>query len=397
MRNGETPSKKNTINKNTMITSAVATFHKLTLKKKIEIIKDFSNLNNEDLKLIKKYQELPDFLDTENNIGPFKIATNFLINSKDYFVPMEIEEPSVVAAASNGAKLIREGDGFFGKYLSNEMIGQIQILDVKGFQAAKNNIERNKDKILKLANETQPQLLKLGGGAKDFEVKKIKNYLVFYLIVNPKDALGANMINTMLEKISPLLAEFSGGKIGGVIISNFGERRMVFVEGKIPIEKLEKREFNGKESAERILNFMDLAKKDIFRAVTHNKGVMNGIDAVLIASGNDFRAAESAVHSFAAKSGRYSPLTDWKIEKGFLKGEIKIPLPVATVGGATNTKKAQLAKKILRVKNAAEFGVVCAAVGLANNLAAIFAITTEGIQKGHMKLHQEFLKKRNNL
>lgn len=394
MKNGEIPLRKNIVNKNIMITSAVGTFHKLPLKKKIEIIREFSDLNNEDLELIKKYQELPDFLDIENNIGPFKIATNFLINGKDYFVPMEIEEPSVVAAASKAAKLVREGGGFLGKYLSNEMVGQIQILKIKNFKTAKNNIERNKDKILKLANETQPQLVKLGGGAKDFELKKIKDYLVFYLIVNPKDALGANMINTMLEKISPYLAEFSRGKIGGMIISNFGERRMVCVEGKVPIEKLEREGLSGKEAAERILNFVDLGKNDVFRAITHNKGVMNGVDAVLIATGNDFRAVESAVHSFAGKNGKYSPLTDWKVEKGFLKGEIKIPLPAATVGGATNTKKAQLAKKILRVKDAGEFGVLCAAVGLSNNLAAIFAIVTEGIQKGHMKLHQEFLEKR---
>lgn len=378
------------------LTSAIPNFHKLSLEKKLKIIKKFSRLNKEDMILIKKYQKLPDFLNIENNIGPFKIATNFLINKKEYFVPMEIEEPSVVAAASKGAKFIREGGGFFGKYLSNEMIGEILILKVKNFEEVKKKIIKEKEKILSMANETQKELLKLGGGAKSFELKKVKNYLVFYLIVNPKDALGANMINTMLEKISPYLAKLSGGIICGSIVSNFGGKRLVFVEGKVPIEKLKNDKFNGRETAQRILYFLDLAKNDVFRAITHNKGIMNGIDAVLIATGNDFRAVESAVHSFAFKKRKYSPLTDWKIENGFLKGEIKIPMPVATVGGATNTKKAKLAKKILGINDAEKLGIICASVGLANNLAAIFAIVTEGIQKGHLKLHKEFLEKSTN-
>ena len=201
------------------------------------------------------------------------------------------------------------------------------------------------------------------------------------------------MLNTMLERISPYLAKISKGEIGGAIVSNFSPKRVVFVEGKVPIEKLKRGGFEGKEAAKRLLGFLDLAKNDIFRAVTHNKGIMNGIDAVLLATGNDFRAVEAAVHSFAIKKGKYSPLTNWKIENEFLKGEIKIPLPLATVGGATNTRKARLAKKILRVKEAEELGIVCAAVGLSNNLAALSAIVTEGIQKGHLKLHQEFLEK----
>ena len=376
-----------------IMTSVIRSFHKFSLEEKIKILKKFSNLNKEDLILIKKYQKLPDFLNIENNIGPFKIATNFLINGKDYFVPMEIEEPSVVAAASKGAKLIRGGGGFFGRYLSNEMIGETLILKVKNFEKAKKKIIKEKEKILKIANETQKELLRLGGGAKDFKLEKIRDYLVFYLTVDPKDAFGANMINTMLEKISPYLAKLSGGIIGGSIISNFGGERLVFIEGKVPIEKLKNGKFSGKEVAERILYFLDLAKNDIFRAITHNKGIMNGIDAVLLATGNDFRAVESAVHSFASKDKRYLPLSDWKIENGFLKGEMKIPLPVATVGGATNTKKAKIAKKILRIENAKELGIICAGVGLSNNLAAILAIVTEGIQRGHMKLHQEFLKK----
>ena len=246
------------------MTSDIPSFHKFSLEEKIKILKKFSNLNKEDLILIKKYQKLPDFLNIENNIGPFKIATNFLINGKDYFVPMEIEEPSVVAAASKGAKLIRGGGGFFGRYLSNEMIGETLILKVKNFEKEKKKIIKEKEKILKIVNETQKELLRLGGGAKDFKLEKIRDYLVFYLTVDPKDAFGANMINTMLEKISPYLAKLSGGIIGGSIISNFGGERLVFIEGKVPIEKLKNGKFSGKEVAERILYFLDLAKNDIF-------------------------------------------------------------------------------------------------------------------------------------
>jgi hydroxymethylglutaryl-CoA reductase len=377
-------------------TSFLPGFHKLSLPEKLRIIKEFAGLSKEDLVLIKKYQALPDFLDLENNLGPFKIATNFLINKKDYLVPMEIEEPSVVAAASRAAKLIREGGGFFGKCLGNEMVGQLQLIGIDGFQKVKRKILSQKEKILKIANQTNPFLFKIGGGAKDLKVKKRGNFLVLYLVCDPKDAMGANIINTMLEKISPFLEKITGKKSGAKIISNYVEKRMVMVEGKVPIEKLAQKNFSGKEVAQAVLNCQKLAELDVWRAVTHNKGVMNGIDALALATGNDFRAVESAVHSFASKSGKYKPVTKWEIENGFLKGKIKIPLPLATVGGATSTKKARLAFKILRVQDSQELRIVAASVGLANNLAALSVLGTEGIQKGHMKLHREFLKKIKN-
>ncbi len=376
-------------------TSFLPNFHKFSLKEKIRILKDFAQLNKEDLTLIKKYQQLPDFLDVENNIGPFKIATNFLINKKDYLVPMEIEEPSVVAAACRGAKLIRKGGGFFGKYLKNEMVGEVQLLKVKNFNEAKKKILKFKKEILEIANQTDKFLVKISGGAKDLTTKKIKDFLVVYLHVDPKDALGANIINTMLEKIAPFLAKISKGKIGARIVSNFAKERVVVVEGKVPIKELVLKNFSGKEVAEKILLVQKLAQFDLYRAVTHNKGIMNGIDAVALATGNDFRAIESAVHSFAQRTGKYQPLSEWKIEGDFLKGKIKLPLPIATVGGATQTKKAKLALKILKVKNAQELGVVAASVGLANNLAALSVLATEGIQKGHMRLHKEFIEKIN--
>jgi len=377
------------------ITSRIPRFYKLPLAKKIKIIASFSSLDKEDLKLINQHQRIPDFVDLENNLGPFKIATNFLVNNKDYFVPMEIEEPSVVAGASRAAKLIREGGGFFGKYLGNQMIGQLQLIGIRNFEKAKKKILENRTEILKRANETNKFLLRISGGAKDLKIKKVKNFLVLYLFVDCKDAMGANIVNTMLEEIAPSLAKIVRAEVGVRIISNFAKKRVVFVEGKVPIEKLDLKKFSGTKVAQRILDGQKLAEWDVYRAVTHNKGAMNGIDAVALATGNDFRAIESGVHSFAARDGKYKPITRWRIEKKFLKGEIKIPLAIATVGGATATKKAGLALKILGVKNAQELGVVTASVGLANSLAALSVLDTEGIQRGHMKLHQEFLRKTN--
>lgn len=373
--------------------SAIPNFHKFSLKEKIEILAKFANLDENDLNLLKIYQKLPDFSPLENNIGPFKIGTNFLVNGRDYFVPMETEEPSVVAAASRAVKLIREGGGFKGKYLGNEMIGQLQLFGVKNFRKTGEKILENKGEILKIANEANEFLFKIGGGAKDLEVRKIKGFLVLHLFVNPKDAMGANIVNTMLEKIALFVAEITGAKIGVRIISNFAEKRVVFVEGRVPVEKLALGNFSGKKVVKGILNAQKLADSDVYRAVTHNKGVMNGIDAVALATGNDFRAIEAGVHAFASGDGNYKPITKWKLEKNFLKGEIKIPLAIATIGGATGTKKAKLALKILKVKSAQELGMVAASVGLANNLAALSVLGTEGIQKGHMRLHEDFVKK----
>lgn len=379
--------------KNTIYLPSSTKFYKLPLSKKIKILKEFTHLDKKDLLLIKKYQNLPDFIDFENNIGPFKIATNFLVNNKDYFVPMETEEPSVVAAASRGAKLVKAGGGFQGKYLGNEILGQVQLIGIKNFQKAKEKILKAKEKILKIANETDKFLFKLSAGAKDVKVKKVGNFLVVYLSVNPKDALGANIVNKMVEKIAPFISKITNAKLGARIVSNFTKKRIVKVEAKVPFKKLIFKNFSGEKVAENILEIQRLAELDLYRAVTHNKGIMNGIDAVCLATGNDFRAVESAIHSFASQSGKYKPISDWEIEGGFLKGKIEIPMPLAIVGGATVTQKAKLALKILRVKTAQELGIVSASVGLANNLSALFALATEGIEKGHLKIHRQFVKK----
>ncbi len=377
------------------LTSAVQGFAKLSLEDKIKILTEFSDLNEEDLNLLKKYRELPDFLELENNIGPFKIATNFLVNGKDYFVPMELEEPSVVAAASRIAKLVRAEGGFKGEYLDSKMIGQLQLLDVKNLGEAKENLMKEKEEILKIANESNKIIFELGGGARDIELREVETErgknLVLHLFVDTLDAMGANVINTMLEAITPTVTKITGGRYCLRIISNFADKRIVSVTAKIKIENLAIGNYSGEEVVKGILDAYALARKDIYRASTHNKGCMNGIDAVTLATGNDWRAIEAGVHSYAARN-RYTSITDLSVKDGFLVGKIEIPMAIASIGGATNSKKARLAMKILRVKNAKELGVVVASVGLANNIGALSALGSEGIQKGHMRMHEEFVK-----
>ena len=379
------------------LTSAVPGFAKLPLEEKIKILAEFSNLNEDDLNLLKKYRELPDFLELENNIGPFKIATNFLVNGKDYFVPMELEEPSVVAAASRIAKLVRAEGGFKGEYLDSKMIGQLQLLDIENIEEAKENLLKEKKEILKIANESNKVIFELGGGARNIELREVETErgknLILHLIVDTLDAMGANVVNTMLEAITPIVTEITGGRYCLRIISNFADKRIVSVTGKIKIENLAIGNYSGEDVAKGILDAYALAKTDIYRASTHNKGCMNGIDAVTLATGNDWRAIEAGAHSYAARNG-YTSITDLKVEGDFLVGKIEIPMAIASIGGATNSKKARLAMKILRVQNAKELGVVVASVGLANNLGALSALGSEGIQKGHMRMHKEFIKLR---
>lgn len=392
-----------------VLTSAVKGFAKLSLEEKINILSEFSDLNEEDLNLLKKYRELPDFLELENNIGPFKIATNFLVNGKDYFVPMELEEPSVVAAASRIAKLVRAEGGFKGEYLDSKMIGQLQLLDVKNIcsegtmhrsedeciEEVKEKLLEKKEEILKIANESNKIIFELGGGARDIELREIETErgknLVLHLIVDTLDAMGANVINTMLEAITPIVTDITGGRYCLRIISNFADKRIVSVTAKIKVENLAIGNYSGEKVANGILDAYALAKTDIYRASTHNKGCMNGIGAVVLATGNDWRAIEAGVHSYAART-KYTSITELSVENGFLVGKIEIPMAIASIGGATNSKKARLAMKILRVKNAKELGVVVASVGLANNLGALSALGSEGIQKGHMRMHEEFIK-----
>ncbi len=326
----------------------------------------------------------------ENVIGttefPLGIAVNFLINNRDYMIPMAIEEPSVVAAASYAAKLARPG-GFKTSSTPPIMIGQIQLLKVKDPELAKQNILLKKQSILDLANSRDSVLIKFGGGAKDIEINIIETnrgvMLIANLLVDVRDAMGANAVNTMAEAVTPLLEEITGGEARLRIISNLAVKRLARAKA------VWNKDVIGTEAVEKILDAYEFANNDQFRCTTHNKGAMNGVDAVTIATGNDFRAIEAGAHSYAARSGSYKPLSKfYKDPEGNLIGEIELPVAVGIIGGSIRTNPvAQISLKILGVKTASELGEILAAVGLAQNFAALRALVTEGIQRGHMRLH----------
>jgi len=328
----------------------------------------------------------------ENVVGaipiPMGIAVNFLINGRDYLIPMAIEETSVVAAASYGAKMTRSKGGIFTSSTDPIMIGQIQTVKVKDPYYARMAILDAKDKILEKANEQDPLLVSLGGGAKDLRVKVIHTIrgpmVITELLVNCKDAMGANAVNTMAEAVAPLIERITGGRVILRIISNLATERLARAWTVV-----DKKEVGGEEIVDGILDAYAFATADPYRAATHNKGILNGIIAVALATCNDHRAIEAGAHAYAARTGFYSPLSVWeKNEDGDLVGSIELPLAVGIIGGATKVHPiAKIALKILGVKTAQELAEVMAAVGLAQNLAALRALAHEGIQRGHMSLH----------
>ncbi|MEM0505367.1 MAG: hydroxymethylglutaryl-CoA reductase, degradative [Sulfolobales archaeon] len=377
-----------------MYTSRIAGFYKLRVDERANMIKELVGLTDEELNLIKTSKIGLNIADKmiENVIGTFElplgIATNFLINNKDYLIPMVIEEPSVVAAASNGARMCREGGGLFAVGTESLMFSQIQLVGVTSPHTAAMKIIQNKDEILRIANEKDPILVGLGGGAKDLEVRVIQSpvgpMVITHLIVDVKDAMGANAVNTMAEAVAPFIEKLTGGKVLLRIISNLADRRLVRVWTKVPKEVV-----GGPEVVDGIVYAWAFAASDPYRAATHNKGIMNGIVAVGLATGQDTRALEAGAHAYAARSGRYTTLSTWeKDENGDLVGYLEMPMAVGIVGGATRVNPiAKISLKILGVKSARELAEVMGSVGLAQNLAALRALVSEGIQKGHMKLH----------
>ncbi|MEM0492955.1 MAG: hydroxymethylglutaryl-CoA reductase, degradative [Candidatus Thermoplasmatota archaeon] len=373
--------------------SMVSGFYKLPVEKRVEFVKDFSGLTDDETRLLYSTLDIvtADRM-IENVIGvfdlPLGVAVNFLINGKDYLVPMAIEESSVVAAASNAAKIARSKGGFKASCSDPLMIGQIQLLDVKDVVEGAQAIIKHKDMILKVANEQDKTLVGIGGGAKDVEVRILDSPLgkmiVAHLIVDVRDAMGANAVNTMCEAIAPLLESITNGKVRLRILSNLADKRLAKASAVFDKERI-----GGESVVDAFLESYTLATIDPYRAATHNKGIMNGIDAVIIATGNDFRAIEAGAHAYATRSGYYSALTKYhKNKEGDLVGEIELPVPVGVVGGAANMHpKARLCRKILGVSNARELSEVIASVGLAQNFAALLALSTVGIQKGHMSLH----------
>jgi len=327
----------------------------------------------------------------ENVVGamtlPLGIATNFKVNGQDYLVPMAIEEPSVVAAASNAARMARDLGGFIATDTGPVMIAQIQTVEVPTPFAAKDKIIEVKEELLELANEQDPILVRFGGGARDIRVRifdtAVGVMLVCELIVDCRDAMGANAVNTMAEALAPRIEKITGGRVILRILSNLAEFRLVRVRATF-----DKKLLGGDEVVNDIVAAWAFAEADPYRCATHNKGIMNGIDAVVVATGNDFRAIEAGAHSYAAVGG-YSSLTKYERDPdGNLVGSIEIPMAVGLVGGATKVHPvARACVKILGVKTALELGHIIASVGLAQNLAALRALASEGIQKGHMALH----------
>jgi len=385
----------------TDFSSDISGFYKLSLEERQHQLVKILNLNQEEFELMRTLGYFsPSQIDRliENVVGsyqlPLGIAFNFKVNSKDYIIPMVIEEPSVVAAASKIAKIARENGGFVSEEVKSIMFSQIQLTNVKDIDKAKENIAKNKDKILSIANEQDPLLNQLGGGAKDIEVREIETrkgkMLILHLLVDVRDAMGANVVNTMAEAVSPYIEDICNAKIYLRIVSNLATHRIARSRAVFDKDLL-----GGEEVVEGILNAYEFAVADPYRATTHNKGIMNGIIALTLATGNDTRAIEAGAHAYASLGGSYKPLTKFDLDSdGNLVGEIEIPLAFGIIGGITKTHPmARLALKILNVESSGELAQVAAALGLAQNVGALRALASEGIQKGHMALHSRNIAK----
>lgn len=381
--------------------SDISGFYKLSLKERQIQLAKLVNLEQKDIDLLQSLGYFsPDQINMliENVVGsyqlPMGVALNFKVNGKDYVIPMVIEEPSVVAAASNMAKVARKLGGFQSEKVKSIMISQIQLTHIQDIDRAKEKIQKNKEHILKIANEQDPTLNELGGGALDIEVRQIETrkgkMIILHLLVDVLDAMGANIVNTMAEAVSPYIEELCGAKIYLRIVSNLATERLAKCRAVFDKDLL-----GGEEVVEGILNAYEFALADPYRATTHNKGIMNGIVALALATGNDTRALEAGAHAYAAIEGRYKPLTRYDLDsEGNLVGEIEIPLAFGIIGGITRTHPmARLALKILNVESAGELSQVAAALGLAQNVGALRALASEGIQKGHMTLHSRNIAK----
>ena len=381
--------------------SSFSGFYKLSPQERLAAVVKETGISEEDAKKIAEPSlpvELADKM-VENVIGtytlPMGVALNFIINGKDVIIPMVTEEPSVIAAASNSAKMARMTGGFTTSFTGPIMIAQVQIVDVPAPEFAKSAILQHKEDIKKICNDKDPVLVKFGGGFHDLDVRIIETkagtMVILHLLVNVGDAMGANAVNSMAEAVAPYVEQITGGKVYLRNLSNLATYRLARASAVYKKESLSKTgdPVEGAQIVDKILEAYAFAAADPYRAATHNKGIMNGITAAVIATGNDTRAIESGAHSYAAIKGRYTSLTVWeKDANGDLVGTIEVPMAVGLVGGATKTHPgAQAAVKILGVKTAAELAQIYAAVGLAQNLAAIKALATEGIQRGHMKLH----------
>ena len=385
-----------------MTDSSIPKFFEKSHEEKLDIVCNFTDLNDDELNHLKNATGGIDFEHAnkmiENAIGTFSlplgIATNFKINNKDYLIPMVIEEPSVIAAASKAAKIAKLHGGFTARVDGNISIGQIQIREKMGLNERmdiEEKIQAGSEQILELANSKSNTLTKLGKGAKEILCKEVSSndldngtYMIIELMIDVGDAMGANVTNTMCEAVAPLIEKLTGKTTLLRILSNYSTKRMVTATATF-----DKDAVGGEQVVNDMISAFDFADNDVYRAVTHNKGVMNGAISVANATGQDSRAIEAAAHAYASHTGRYRSLTQWsKDNDGHLVGKFEIPLSVGIVGGVTNNHPiAKLCTKILNLKNVQELSCIIASTGLAQNFAAMRALATEGIQKGHMKLH----------
>lgn len=386
-------------------TSRLPGFYKRTLPERAALVAEWAQLTPAEQAVLLGVAGLTaaqgDQM-VENAIGvyglPLAVATNFLINGRDYLIPMTIEEPSVVAAVSNAAKAFRAGGGFVTSSDDPIMIGQLQVLDVADLYVAAGAVMAHKAALLAEADRVGGSIVKRGGGARDLQVRLLSEsavgpMLIVHLLMDVRDAMGANAINTAVEHLAPHIEAITGGRVNLRILSNLTDQRKARVEGVIPAAELATEALSGEQVVRAIVEAGVFAEADPYRAATHNKGIMNGIDAVIIATGNDWRAIEAGAHAYAARDGQYRSLTRWwQDADGNLRGALELPLAVGIVGGATRVHPAaQVALKILNVSSAQELSEVIAAVGLAQNFAAIRALSTDGIQRGHMRMHAKQL------
>lgn len=387
-----------------MKTSRISGFYNKTVEERRDIISDMHDFSEAETRdLLSKEALSVDTADkmVENVIGtyplPLGLGLNFIINKKEYKVPMAIEEASVIASVSKMGKLVREAGGFQAESKNRLMIGQIQVIGCEDFKKAKEAVLIHKQALIKEANDAYPSMLARGGGTEDLDVRIINEeeespyskMLVIHVYINTCDAMGANMINTVVESLAPSVEKITKGKVYLRILSNYADRSLAKATCVIPPALLKDKGFTGEEVRDGIVQAYEFAASDPYRAATHNKGIMNGIDAVVIATGNDWRAVEAGAHAYAARDGQYRSMSKWSIDEcGNLVGELELPMSIGIVGGSIRVHPiSKLALKILNIDSAKELAQVIVSVGLAQNLGALKALVTDGIQKGHMALH----------
>ncbi len=381
--------------------SRIPGFYRMTLQKRLELLVDQGVLNEQDAALLRTTEggldpETANQM-VENTIGvlglPLGLGLNFVINGRDYLVPMAVEEPSIIAAVSHVAKIVRGAGGFEASCDGSTMIGQVQVVGCPDFEAAQQAVNEAKEEIIRAGDDLHPKMVERGGGVKDVQTRLLdkgdyRRMLVVHILVDTCDAMGANMVNTVAEGVAPMIEELTGGRVFLRILSNLADQRKVRASCRVPFEQLEWKSYSGREVAEGIQLASEFAEADPYRATTHNKGIMNGISSVGVATGNDWRALEAGAHAYCARDGEYGPMATWRVEDDALVGTLEIPMAVGTVGGPIRLHPTvQLAHKILRVDGAEELAEVMGAVGLAQNMGALKALATEGIQRGHMSLH----------